>query len=212
MPASRTRKPAKKTTSGNPANRTPSTAADFKKKAGSGGGSVELPSGNVVVINRVGLTTLLAEGLLADSLAGIAQQAVDKGKNIKPEEQQELMRDPAKIKDMLATFDKVVVMCWSDPKVLPAEGVKVDIAGLPLEDGIVLLGPNWRTARKDEKKTTLVPEGERFEDQLYADEIELMDKLFTFQYVSGGSSDLERFRQELGQSVDGVEDLAGLRL
>lgn len=50
-------------------------------------------------------------------------------------------------------------------------------------------------------------EAERDDDLLYIDEIEDEDKMFLFQWVTGGTRDLERFRAEL---TAGVEHLAKL--
>lgn len=44
-------------------------------------------------------------------------------------------------------------------------------------------------------------EADRNEDQLYADEIPDDDKMFVFQWVSGGTRDLEQFRLEHEQGV-----------
>lgn len=51
-----------------------------------------------------------------------------------------------------------------------------------------------------------VPENEedRDEELLYADEVMDDDKLFVFQWVTGGTKDLERFRQEQAVALDGM--------
>lgn len=45
-------------------------------------------------------------------------------------------------------------------------------------------------------------EGERLEDVLYVDEVDFEDKQFIFQFVVGGTRDLERFREEQGAVVE----------
>jgi hypothetical protein len=58
----------------------------------------------------------------------------------------------------------------------------------------------------------VIPQEGRNEEDLYSDEIDLQDKMFTFQYVSGGDADLERFRQQVSQSMDSIpvgEGVAG---
>lgn len=52
-------------------------------------------------------------------------------------------------------------------------------------------------------------EDDRDEDQLYADEIPDDDKMFVFQWVSGGTSDLEQFRRQHGQAMDDLAAVAG---
>jgi hypothetical protein len=185
MPTSNTRK---KAASGNPAVRAQqqvSSAADFKTAAA----AVELPSGKVVKIKRLGLVTLISENLLGDQLTGLAQKAVDAGKGIDPAKTEELAADPAAISQMLLTFDAVTLRTWVQPRPRAAvypEGH--ERAGQPLDDE------------------------DRDDEILYVDEIDMDDKIFTFNYVSGGSSDLEQFRKELAQPMAGIptgEGVAG---
>ena len=194
MPASGGRKPATKKTaarSGNPAKRDApteaSSAASFKK--GRTGNLVELPSGNAVRMTRPGLTGLIADGLLSDSFSRIAAEQIDRakgGEQLDPEAEQqkmiaEMLRDPQKLADLMASFDKVVVRTWTEPKVAAAVyPAGHDRAGEPLDPV------------------------DRNDNQLYTDEIEFDDKAFTFQYVSGGDSDIDRFREATGAAVENV--------
>lgn len=45
-------------------------------------------------------------------------------------------------------------------------------------------------------------EANRIDDQLYIDEVDLEDKMFVFQWVMGGDTDVERFRQEHQATMD----------
>lgn len=45
----------------------------------------------------------------------------------------------------------------------------------------------------------------RSDDELYIDDIDDEDKLFIFQWATGGSTDLERFRSELAGSLDALQ-------
>lgn len=51
-------------------------------------------------------------------------------------------------------------------------------------------------------------ESERSDDVLYADEVDMEDRLFILQWAVGGTKDLERFRE---QSADALEDLADVQ-
>ena len=42
---------------------------------------------------------------------------------------------------------------------------------------------------------------------VYADQVEMEDKLFLFQFVVGGTRDLERFRQESADALGGLREL-----
>ncbi len=54
-------------------------------------------------------------------------------------------------------------------------------------------------------KIYMVPEGDRDDDLLYIDEVEMSDKMFIFQRGIGGTTDLESFRRELATGVDLVQ-------
>lgn len=47
-------------------------------------------------------------------------------------------------------------------------------------------------------------EDDRLDDQLYVDELPSDDKQFIFQWIAGGTKDLERFRETLAGNVDAV--------
>jgi len=173
MPTSAPRKKAAPR-SGNPARRAEvASVADFKQPAI----EVELPSGKTIALRRLGLTQLMAEGLLGDELSGIAQKAVDSGKGMTAEDGAKLAQDPSKVRAMLEVFDKITVRTWVRPRVV---------------DG------------------TDVPEAERDDATLYADEIDIEDKIFTFNYASGGSADLVRFREQFGESLGGLSAVEGM--
>jgi hypothetical protein len=46
---------------------------------------------------------------------------------------------------------------------------------------------------------------------IYADSVDINDKMFIFQYVLGGTADLERFRQQSQDAMGGVEALEGVQ-
>lgn len=65
-----------------------------------------------------------------------------------------------------------------------------------------------------EPKVHPAPEtaADRDQDKLYVDEIDDEDKLFIFQWASGGTTDLERFRAELAGTLAPLQsgdDVAG---
>lgn len=47
-------------------------------------------------------------------------------------------------------------------------------------------------------------EDQRDEDTLYVDEVDFNDKMFIFQFAVGGTSDLAKFREELGEHMEAV--------
>lgn len=65
-----------------------------------------------------------------------------------------------------------------------------------------------------EPKVHKLPEAgvERDDDKLYVDEIEDEDKMFLFQVVTGGTTDIEAFRQETGATMAAVRRRQDLEL
>lgn len=57
-----------------------------------------------------------------------------------------------------------------------------------------------------EPKLNPVPENDedRDDDLVYVDEVEDMDKMFVFQWLAGGTKDLERFRQQYSQDLESL--------
>jgi len=100
-----------------------------------------------------------------------------------PEPSEVLGEDGVDIAEMEKMVDNIVCAVAVDPEVSP------------------LIDPE-----------TGEPWVERDDDVVYIDDIEEMDKMFIFQYVTGGTSNLEQFRQEsanLLASVSGQQNLAG---
>lgn len=81
------------------------------------------------------------------------------------------------LRDMMELFDAVTVYCVIEPKV---SKVPRDDDGNP------------------------IPLSERDQDKLFVDEVDFEDKQFIFQWVVGGTRDLERFREEQSASLERV--------
>lgn len=168
--------------SGNPATRAAATPISQWKTAKPK--ATQLPSGKYMIYKRVGLEVFLQMGMLPNSLMGFAQRAVEKGRGqeMTPGEITELMGDTAKILEITTFIDKAVCFVSIDPKVQP----------LPLNDS----GEVDETQRRD--------------DLVYIDEIELEDKMFIWQSVTGGTNQVATFRTDAAAVLDSVhrgEDL-----
>jgi len=180
MPASAARSgnPAKRATAAKkaPADRKPARVSSAAEWAAEDTEILEFPSGLSAEIERIELTTLVAEGLLGDSLSVIASQAVDKGQGMDENAIRDMANDPTKVEEALDAFDRVAVKCFVDPPVL--------------------------FYKDDEGK--VIPRPEREPGRVYSDRIQLNDKIFLFQVITGGSSDLQRFRDEFSESLAGL--------
>lgn len=170
------------------ANSRPTTSAKSWKKRN--GVERELPSGNIAKIKRPGMEKLLSAGVLPDRLTPIAMEAVRKGEGGMPTDDEKVMeeflQDSNAVSEIFMAFDRVTAMCVVEPKVRLHQYTQedVELRGIPANR----LGQE-------------IPEEDRDEDILYTDEIDMDDKSFIFQYVVGGSSDLESFRQEHSEAM-----------
>ena len=184
MPQSKTRQ--KKNASGT------SSVAEFKKRSG---GLTELPSGLVVKLkNKGGMRAFMASGIIPNSLMGIINDAIQKG--TQPDMtgifKDDGSMDEALIDDMLLLTDRVVMDTMVDPKVFPA----------PTEDDV----QEWNRTHKAKSAQVEDPDDLRDDDLLYVDEVDAEDKMFIFQWVTGGTQSVAQFRKELAA---GMDDLAG---
>lgn len=178
--------------SGNPAKAAEtlriSQVGEFKKRLG---GVMELPSGLVVKAkNPGGMRAFLNSGMIPNSLMAIIQKGLDKGsgKNIAGEIVKDGQIDPQMVTDMMTMMDNIAVKVIVEPVIHPT---------LTENDRLV-----WNDNHPDDVKDTV--EQLRSDDKLYADELPDDDKMFLFQWVSGGTKDLETFRQQHAAGVDAL--------
>jgi len=159
--------------SGNPAKKAEelkiSQIGDFKKRLG---GLIELPSGAVVKYkNPGGLQAFITSKSIPNSLMGIVEKALGKGKGIKIDDIiSEDKIDPELLADIMILTDTVMLRSVIEPPVHPV--------------------PESETDRDD--------------DLLYVDEFPAEDKQFMFQLITGGTKDLETFRQQLNSGMDSL--------
>lgn len=190
-PSSNTSKNKKRDADAAPKDVSAPTPADDKYAATQWGSSVEgqieltVPSGQLCLVRRPGVEGLLKAGVLhnIDSLTALVNEkhvTRVKGK---------------KGKDKGAEIDIMSLM--KDQKGL--ENVLHTVDRVVCHTVIkphVEMTPNDVTRRKD--------------GVVYTDMIDLMDKMFIFQFVVGGTRDLESFRGEFGTAVGDMADLPGL--
>lgn len=127
---------------------------------------LNLPSGNVCLVNRPGVRGLIKAGLLdsLDSLTGLVQRDLLDSNDPKKQAQaaQQLLDSPERLEEGLSIIDRAVCHAVVEPK--------------------VLMPP---------------PEGEqRDPEATYADEVDDEDKMFIFNFIVGGTHDIESFRAE----------------
>lgn len=152
------------------------TAQAWKKDAQ--GTPLDVPSGHTALVRPVGMQVFLQKGMIPNSLMPIIRESMKSGK---PADMAMEEINEEQISDMMALFDAVTCYVVVEPKVTPT----------PMrDDGNGGLEP--------------VPIEDRAPDMLYADEVDFEDKSFIFQWVVGGTRDLEQFRRESAAALEHV--------
>ena len=173
------------------------SASAWKSKSGRAGveTDLELPSGNVCRVRRVDMPTLLASGAFPDSLMAMVSDKIDTatGKKDSPKEM-----DQDEVKSIIADKEKMTALFESIDRLVPIVVVqpRVQNHNLISEDNKVV-----RPLTEVERQAI----EEEFEgDVIFTDDVELEDKMFIFQFVTGGKREVETFRAELESAVGDV--------
>lgn len=166
-----------------------SSIADFKKRKK--GTPIELPSGLVVVARRVSLTSFLQRGEVPNALMDIVQEALQKGQNVDPAsvigvDGDDQTVDLEMVNDMFEMVNDIVKEMVVEPKIHPLPEV-LD------EDNELVENP-----------TPEEVEEAKDDDLLYIDELDEDDKMFLFQWATGGTADIANFREEASASLDAL--------
>jgi hypothetical protein len=168
----------------------PTSAKDWKAKTK--GTELEVPSGNVCLVRMVGMDVFLKKGMVPNSLLPIISKAVGEGR---PMQQGDIEITEQTLHDMLDMFDAVVCEVVIAPEVSPAPVYPEDWEDEDLRGHVIPIGSP-----------------DRDDDHLYVDEVDMEDKQFIFQFVVGGTRDLEQFRKQSGTALAGVlggQDIPG---
>lgn len=167
-----------------------SQVREFKSRMG---GIQELPSGLTVKLrNPGGLLAFMDAKNIPNSLLAIIQRSLGQGK---APEAEELMSkngeiDPEMLDGMKQMMDAVALRCIVKPPIAPAI----------TEEDLVDHNRQYPDDQIDDLDDL------REDDVLYIDEIPFDDKMFIFQWVSGGTRDLEEFRKGHEQGVADVAE------
>lgn len=152
---------------------------------------IDMPSGQVCKIRRIGMEGVLASGVMGDvdslgafvgerhlSGAGHKGKGGAQGVNV-----MSLMRDPEALKKIVFLVDRVCPLVITEPTVMS----HFEFVGNTME-------------------TRMIPADKRNPEVVYTDQIGLEDKMFIFAYTMGASRDLERFRRESEEAVGTASD------
>lgn len=164
-------------------------ASAWVGKAPTEGTKLALPSGNVCLAVNKGLMPFIEQGVIPNELMPLITEAVSTGKGMSNKQLKEVMATPEALASIMGLTDAIVVDSVLKPVVLPVPlwtEADAEAGDCPQE----MVGKK-SNAKKDPAN-------------LYIDQVDLNDKMFIFQWVVGGTRDLERFREE---SSAALEDL-----
>lgn len=171
-------------------------ASEWKGKRNVVGTKLKLPSGNVALVKQVDLTTFVAEGMVPNALLPVVQEFVgpenSEGKRVSQADVQKIMDDPKQLADIIRLTDAVVQQAVVKPSIEPVP---------------VWTQEDVEAGDCDEEQLGEVANEKRDPDLLYIDETDMVDRQFIFQWVVGGTRDMERFREQSAALVPGLEDV-----
>lgn len=163
------------------------SAGEWKAKA-TQGAPLKVPSGNVCLARNPGMQAFMQAGMIPNPLLAPVQKALASGKG--DVGLQELISDnPERMNAMLQLIDNAVMYCVLEPAIYDSHQ-EVEIPSMGGTPATKIREP--------------IPRDKRDPDALYIDEVDPEDKVFIFQWACGGSSDLVKFRRELGSSLEAL--------
>ena len=167
--------------------KSPKTEAEDKYAAGAWGSSqfggvqdLEVPSGQMCLVKRPGVEGLLREGVLRDidSFTALVNTEHIEKKGKKAGKPADSTQAVAKL---MQDPEKVANMMHTIDRVITHVVIKPRVE----------MTPNDPTRRK--------------KDIVYADQIDINDKMFIFNFVVGGSRDIERFLEERDSALGNLD-------
>ena len=166
-------------------------ASEWKKKGQTGQVDLKLPSENTCLVRRLQPEAFLKSGLIPDSLSAMITKAINSKKGLPPKAMDDIANDPKKLAEAVKMMDEVICYVVMEPHCEMPPKCAHNMAGNRLCDEYFDVPQH--TDRQNPDYHTYA-EGERDEDTLYADEVNMDDKMFIFQFAVGGTADVESFR------------------
>lgn len=171
----------------------PTTAAAWQGKIEVEGTDLALPSGNVARVKQISPQAFIVSGLIPDPLTGIIRSAINSKQGLPPSKLAKMSDDPEMLVSAMEMFDRVLVYVVISPTCeMPP----------PCED----CKEYYNNGKHDGAEGHSYLEGPRDPDVLYADTVDMDDKLFIFQWCMGGTRDTEKFREELQATMGSVSN------
>lgn len=176
---------------------TPTPASQWKNKIQVDGTDLELPSENVARIKQISPQAFLGSGLIPDPLTAIISQAINTKKGMPPQVVDKIAEDPKQLAAAMELFDRVLVYVAIEPQIIMPPTCEVCDEYYNVDE---------RHSDTSHENYHAYIEGDRDPDTLYADQVDMDDKMFIFNFCLGGTRSLETFRQEQQASMDAVSN------
>jgi len=187
-----------------------SKVSAWKKKQD--GTVLELPSGEACRAKRVGMKAFLRAGVVPDYLAATVGKMIEERQSFAPGDLKNLASDPMAVLKTDELMDRALCMTVIEPNVVMPPGCAHQYSDehqcgkwLNYNDKDI---HNHESGLFDHEYV----EPQRSNEILYADEVELPDKLFIFNWSVGGGTDLVEFRKQLTELVATADDESGTEL
>lgn len=181
---------------------TATPASQWKKKIDDQGTPLELPSGNVALCKQITPLAFVTGGMIPDPLTGLITQAINEKRGVNPAKLKALTENTTDIVAALEMFDRVLTNVVIEPPIEMPPTCAVSV-------GEGLCGEYANTpVHKDTHRSGhhAYREGRRDPNVLYADIVDMDDKMFIFQWALGGTHDLQQFREEQAKRVESLSD------
>lgn len=181
----------------------PTPATQWKGKIQLEGVDLPLPSTNVARVKQISPQAFITSGLIPDPLTAMVTKAIRERKGFKPDDMTKFAEDPKMFSSAMELFDRVLSYVMVEPRIfmpppcdtaLTRETKCGEYANVPIHEDKGLAGYHE------------YHEGPRDPEVLYADQVELDDKIFIFNWCLGGTRDLQKFRGELDERMAALSD------
>jgi hypothetical protein len=172
-------------------------AGQWKTNIRPEGTALPLPSGNTALVRNISPQAFLASGIIPNPLMNIIRKAINEAEGLPPGKLKKMMGDDTMLVASLELFDRMLCYVLVDPpaKMPPTCRHCGEYSK-----------PNDQHNDSSHENYHRYVEADRDPNVLYADIVEMDDKVFIAQWCLGGTSDLEQFRQ---QSEDGLASVLG---
>lgn len=177
----------------------PTPVSQWKGAVQVQGTVLRLPSDNACLVKQMSPTAFLQSGLIPDPLTAMMRKAIHTGQGLNPKDLEKIAEDPDTLADAMMMVDRVVAHCVLEP--------------------VVSMPPVCKSCQhyfhegkhKDDQQHLEgyhpYQEADRNPNILYADMLDMEDKMFIMQFVMGGVRELEPFRQEQGRLLESLQEL-----